>query len=170
MKNFCQIGKGHRECFSTNLAFEFFPLNNCISIEFFHQILIGCIKCRQKIVPVFYGKPLRMSVLERDDWSRALSRSGLASLKYFACVWKAVKVLNLLGSYTPDDDFVLFELGEKSSTCSLPFLFPPFTATFLKGDIFTLHHVTHWCEKKHTKAISIISTGLVPNQKTEIKP
>ena len=43
------------------------------------------------------------------------------------------------GSYTPDGDWVLFGLGEGSSTSingSFPLLLPFFTAALLNGDIY----------------------------------
>ena len=52
--------------------------------------------------------------------------------------------MNLFGSYTSDGKRVLFYLGERSSTSitgPFPLLLPPFTTTFLNGDISTLHHV-----------------------------
>ena len=66
----------------------------------------------------------------------------------------------MLGSYTPDDDLFLFNLGERSSTsitCSLPLLFPPFTTALLKGDIVTLHHVTQRCKKNHTRQQALLA-------------
>ena len=60
----------------------------------------------------------------------------------------------------PDDDLFLFNLGERSSTsitCSLPSLFPPFTAALLKGDIDTLHHVTQRCKKNHTRRQALLA-------------
>ena len=68
--------------------------------------------------------------------------------------------MNLLGSYTPDDDLFLFNLGERSSTSitgSLPLLFRPFTAALLKGDIGTLHHVTQRCKKNHTRQQALLA-------------
>ena len=57
VKYFCQIGKSHGESLSSNPAFEFFSFNYCISIKLFHQILICIIKCGEKVVPIFCGKP-----------------------------------------------------------------------------------------------------------------
>ena len=67
VKYFYQIGRSHRESLSSNPAFKFFPFNYCISIKFFHQILICIIKCGEKVIPIFCGKPFGMSVSDRDD-------------------------------------------------------------------------------------------------------